>query len=390
VVSIVRSGPDTPGAIDPIGLGLRGGSVIVEAPMHRSADAGSGWATHNARVVSELESSESSGQTQTIAPGLTVAAVARRLGVAPATLRTWDRRYGLGPSEHRAGSHRRYTAADLARLEHMRRLVLAGIPPGDAARDAIALEVDPSSLAPVTDIVAGVASLDQASAEDDGSQRSVAPGRSGGGQVIPIPGGTPASRGLARAALALDGNSCRRIISEAIERRGVISTWDHLLVPVLAGVGQRWESSGRGIDVEHILSDSVHAALADRARELKDPANARLVMLAASDEETHFLPLWAVAAALAERRIGIQMLGARVPHDTLLQAVRRIGPAAVFVWAQIPGSARITSLADLTALRPAPSVLAGGPGWQGTPPPGVWVATDLTETVARISRSLGM
>ena len=28
-------------------------------------------------------------------PRLTVAAVARRLGVAPATLRTWDRRYGL-------------------------------------------------------------------------------------------------------------------------------------------------------------------------------------------------------------------------------------------------------------------------------------------------------
>ena len=31
-------------------------------------------------------------------PALAVAAVARRLGVAPATLRTWDRRYGLGPS----------------------------------------------------------------------------------------------------------------------------------------------------------------------------------------------------------------------------------------------------------------------------------------------------
>ncbi len=30
--------------------------------------------------------------------GLSVAAVARRIGIAPATLRTWDRRYGLGPS----------------------------------------------------------------------------------------------------------------------------------------------------------------------------------------------------------------------------------------------------------------------------------------------------
>src|SRR5690349_22176290 len=71
-------------------------------------------------------------------PTLTVAAVARRLGVAPATLRTWDRRYGLGPSAHTPGAHRRYAAADIARLELMQRALLQGATPAEAARHALA------------------------------------------------------------------------------------------------------------------------------------------------------------------------------------------------------------------------------------------------------------
>ena len=67
---------------------------------------------------------------------LTVAAVARRIGVAPATLRTWDRRYGLGPSEHIEGEHRRYCPSDLAKLTMMRRLIVAGVAPADAAEQA--------------------------------------------------------------------------------------------------------------------------------------------------------------------------------------------------------------------------------------------------------------
>ena len=67
---------------------------------------------------------------------LSVSAVARRLGVAPATLRTWARRYGIGPSEHEAGSHRKYCPSDLAKLTVMRRLISSGVSPADAAEQA--------------------------------------------------------------------------------------------------------------------------------------------------------------------------------------------------------------------------------------------------------------
>jgi MerR family transcriptional regulator, light-induced transcriptional regulator len=60
--------------------------------------------------------------------------VAARLGVATTTLRTWSRRYGIGPADHEPGRHRRYTAADVAQLEALCALVAEGIAPGSAAR----------------------------------------------------------------------------------------------------------------------------------------------------------------------------------------------------------------------------------------------------------------
>ena len=302
-------------------------------------------------------------------PGLSVAAVARRLGIAPATLRTWDRRYGLGPSQHSAGAHRRYSPADVERLERMRRLVLSGVPPAEAARVS---QAD----GPDGDDTIGGAPLVDVSA------------RQGGGHVVAIPGGTPNARGLARAAIALDADSCRSIVGETLDRRGVVWTWDHLIVPVLIGVGQKWEQSGSGIDVEHVLSEAIQAEFSERVS--RAPATSpATVLLAAAPGELHVLPMWALAAGLAERQVAMRMMGARTPAEALGQAMRRTGPGAVLVWSQTRESGDPAELVVLPELRPEPLILLGGPGWWPVAPPRGESVSDLSEAITMLARAAG-
>ncbi|NEE28055.1 MerR family transcriptional regulator, partial [Streptomyces sp. SID7982] len=85
-------------------------------------------------MVTAMESRPNSATHTASAPGagLTTGTVARRLGVSPTTLRSWDRRYGLGPAAREDGRHRRWTPGDVALLEEMCRLTAAGVPPGEA------------------------------------------------------------------------------------------------------------------------------------------------------------------------------------------------------------------------------------------------------------------
>ena len=49
-----------------------------------------------------------------------IAALARRTGVAPDTLRKWEQRYGVLRPRRTAGGQRRYTQSDVARVEWLR------------------------------------------------------------------------------------------------------------------------------------------------------------------------------------------------------------------------------------------------------------------------------
>lgn len=287
---------------------------------------------------------------------LTVAAVARRIGVAPATLRTWDRRYGLGPSAHEAGEHRRYHPSDLAKLILMRRLITSGVAPCDAAIKAKAHK--------------GTSSVEDLVEEFEVREEVV--------------------DALHRAAKLLDKSFVEAVLRKDIADNGVIASWTEVIVPLLFLVGDAWAATGTGIEVEHMLSEIIKRLLREGVVEIKDPVNAQPVLLASVGEEVHCLALHALAAALAEKKIETFFLGARTPLEAITGMVKRSAPPAVFLWAQLEQNSDPKFFKELPVVRPAPRVIVGGPGWDQQECSDVVVAQDLTHACAEIERAVGL
>jgi MerR family transcriptional regulator, light-induced transcriptional regulator len=286
---------------------------------------------------------------------LSVAAVARRIGVAPATLRTWARRYGIGPVTHEAGSHRKYCPGDLAKLTLMRRLISAGVSPADAAEQAKAHDGEV--------VIAEFTSLCRECNETIDA--------------------------IFNAAEALDSLFVETMLRNEISENGIISAWQEVFVPVLIQVGAAWEKSGKGIEVEHMLTEILKRVLRESTSEIVAPVNTRPVLLASVGEELHSLALHALAAALAERGIETHFLGARTPVEAISSMVSRFAPPAVFLWAQLPVNGDPKFVTGIPSVRPAPRVIIGGPGWNPDKCQNAHFVGSLTLAVDEIAMAVG-
>ncbi|TDV56113.1 B12 binding protein [Actinophytocola oryzae] len=271
----------------------------------------------------------------------TAGQVARALGVAETTLRSWHRRYRIGPHAATPGGYRRYSAEDVTRLQDMCDLIRSGMLASDAART-----------------VSGKPSAESLRLLRD---RLTAAGR------------------------RLDSRACLEIVAEAVRTLGVPATWDGLCCPVLREVES--EQAARADDTaciprEHVLSWAITAAL-HQVTPTIPVGNLPTVMLACTDTEQHSLPLEALAAALAERRVPVRMLGAAVPTASLVDAVRAASPHVVVLWAQRRETASRQTLARLRRLPVRP--LTAGPGWLPRRHGGVGHVDSLSAALASLA-----
>jgi hypothetical protein len=172
-------------------------------------------------------------------------------------------------------------------------------------------------------------------------------------------------------------------------KNGVINCWQNVIVPVLIHIGDSWARTGEGIEIEHMMSELIKSALREAVPEEFDAVNARPVLLACVGEELHSLALHALAAALAERDIASNFLGARTPVSALCGVINKSAPPALFLWAQLADNGDPRFFEELPSVRPAPKIILGGPGWNLKQCSSVTVAADLQHACEEITQAIG-
>jgi len=200
-----------------------------------------------------------------------IQAVAQRTGVPAATLRKWEQRYGVLTPDRTEGSHRRYSEADVLRVEWLQARLAEGYRIGEAAR------------------LLGAG---------DGQAPAAAPDE--------------LARELVDATAASDPARAERLVEQALVLLEPEQAIEEMLAPALVEIGECWARGEVGVGQEHATSEVVRA----RLRALLDPratgANGRAVLCCVSGER-HEIGLLGLAVLLQGAGWGIVYLGADTP-----------------------------------------------------------------------------
>lgn len=248
-------------------------------------------------------------------PLVRIGELARRAGVAPATLRAWERRYGLVDPTRTESGYRLYSTADELRVRSMARLIDSGLAPAEAA----ARVVLPASPASAT------------------------------GHPPAGPEMLAGLRANLLAAIAdFDDGAAEGLLDRAVAALSIDALLDEVLLPVLRGLED--ETIGQ----EHFASNLIRGRLMALARGWGG-GHGRLAVLACPEGELHDLGLIAFGLVLRGHGWRIGFLGANTPVAAVMACCEEVEPDVVVLSALTPGAfegmePQLTQLAGSTRL----------------------------------------
>jgi DNA-binding transcriptional MerR regulator len=222
-------------------------------------------------------------------PQLRIGELSRRVGVNPALLRAWERRYGLLDPARTSGGLRLYGAADERRVRDMQAGLRRGLSAAEAARAAVA-----------------------------GAAAGEGPGL-----------GSDYAR-LAEALEALDAEPAHATLDRLLATFTLETVLSEVVLPYLHELGERWSRGEASVAQEHFASNLIRGRLLALARGW-ERGGGPLAVLACAPGEWHDLSLVAFGLALRGRGWRVAFLGANTPVASVADAAATLRPELAVV-----------------------------------------------------------
>jgi DNA-binding transcriptional MerR regulator/methylmalonyl-CoA mutase cobalamin-binding subunit len=247
-----------------------------------------------------------------------IKAVAQATGLSVATLRAWERRYGVIEPKRGLSGHRLYTADEVSRLRRLRETTDYGHPIGKIAH---------LSNEELGDLV-----RDRRSDHTDRGAAKMLCAR------------------ILRAVEQYLPAECDQSIALAFALLPAVEVIREVLAPALRAVGERWRCGDFGIGHERILSSAVRRQVTGLLNIYSGIAKGPTVVFATLSGEHHELGLLMYASLAAGHTLRVDYLGADLPPEVIGEHAHRVDAAAVAVSLVMDEDLR-RSMRQLAALR---------------------------------------
>jgi DNA-binding transcriptional MerR regulator len=220
--------------------------------------------------------------------------VAEMTGVSAATLRAWERRYGIPAPRRTAAAYRLYTDQDIELIKRVRELCDGGIAPSQAAQMVLASRDNREDFAQIG---------------TDTHELAI--------------------QKILAAVEKFDADLLDAAITHSLFLGAAPTLFERVFAPALQQIGQRWHEGTISIGQEHLATEAIGNALRYILRLSQPEAPEKTAVLGCFADEEHAMPLYGVALRLSDWGFRTVMLGPRTPPHAIRHAVEEVHPDIV-------------------------------------------------------------
>jgi methanogenic corrinoid protein MtbC1 len=294
-------------------------------------------------------------------------AVTRQTGVTPATLRAWERRYGVLLPDRTAGGHRLYSARDIAAIKWLRQQIEEGM---TISRAVMLLQ------------------------HQTGRAEFVPPVQVLAEAPLPARSLDTIRADLYEALIDFDEATADEMLSEAYSLHPIEAVCVNVIQAVLAQLGHDWVNGKITVAHEHFASNYLRRkllALIDTGPSTRPGT----IAIGAAPADMHEMGILLLSIFLRRRGWHVVYLGQAVPLEDLSKSLPMLNADVLVLAATVSDSAQalrgIQSWLDRIPAAQRPAFAFGGPAFNDRPElvgevPGTFLGETIQSGIDTIER----